>query len=119
MPLHVLGVTRPYSGESAHMLFGVITCIGCVLAACRLQFHRNLHYGYINCFSVHMTRISVDVRLPEKWRKVSSTLRSQENKQSLISHSKSLKRRTLWICFKIVQISLYWTKNTWCVLNVR
>jgi hypothetical protein len=43
MPLHVSGVTRPSSGGSAQLLFGVIVCVGCVLAACRLWFHRNLH----------------------------------------------------------------------------
>jgi hypothetical protein len=31
MPLHVSGVTRPSSGGSAQMLFGVITCVRCVL----------------------------------------------------------------------------------------
>jgi hypothetical protein len=31
MPLHVPGVTRPSSGGAAQLLFGVITCVGCVL----------------------------------------------------------------------------------------
>jgi hypothetical protein len=30
MPLYVSGVTRPSSAGPAHMLFGVITCSGCV-----------------------------------------------------------------------------------------
>jgi hypothetical protein len=30
MPVHVSGVTRPSSGDSAKMLFGVITCVVCV-----------------------------------------------------------------------------------------
>jgi hypothetical protein len=35
MPLRVSGVTRPSSGGSAQMLFGIITCVGCMLTACR------------------------------------------------------------------------------------
>jgi hypothetical protein len=31
MPLRVSGVTRPSSGGPAQTLFGVITCVGCVL----------------------------------------------------------------------------------------
>jgi phosphoribosylformylglycinamidine (FGAM) synthase-like enzyme len=38
MPLPVSGVTRPSSGGSAQLLFGVIACVRCVLTA-----HRNLH----------------------------------------------------------------------------
>jgi hypothetical protein len=34
MPLHFSGVTRPTSGGSAQLLFGVIACVGCVLATC-------------------------------------------------------------------------------------
>jgi hypothetical protein len=34
MPLHVSGVTRSSSGGSAQMMFGAITCVGCVLTAC-------------------------------------------------------------------------------------
>jgi hypothetical protein len=36
MSLHVSVVTRPSSGGSAQMLFGVIVCVGCV-------WNRNLH----------------------------------------------------------------------------
>jgi hypothetical protein len=36
MPLHVSGVTRPSSEGSAQILFGAITCRGCVLTVCRL-----------------------------------------------------------------------------------
>jgi hypothetical protein len=43
MPLHVSGVTRPSSGGSARMLFGVITSVGCVLTTGRLGWNRNLH----------------------------------------------------------------------------
>jgi hypothetical protein len=42
MPLHVSGFARPSSGGSAQMLFGVITCVGCVLATCRLQLHLHI-----------------------------------------------------------------------------
>jgi hypothetical protein len=30
VPLHVSGVTYPSSGGSAQIMFGVITCVGCV-----------------------------------------------------------------------------------------
>jgi hypothetical protein len=43
MPLHVSGVTRPSSGGSAQLLFGVIVCAGCVLTTCRLRWNCNLH----------------------------------------------------------------------------
>jgi hypothetical protein len=33
MPLHVSGFTRPPSGGSAHMLYGVISCVGCVVTS--------------------------------------------------------------------------------------
>jgi hypothetical protein len=37
MPPHVSGVTRPYLGGSAQLLFGVIACVGRVLTARSLQ----------------------------------------------------------------------------------
>jgi hypothetical protein len=41
MSLHVSGVTRPSSGRYVQMLFGVITCVGCVLTACRYCVDEN------------------------------------------------------------------------------
>jgi hypothetical protein len=38
MDLHVSEVTGPSSGGCAQILFGVITCVGCVLTACRLRW---------------------------------------------------------------------------------
>jgi hypothetical protein len=43
MLLQVSGVTRPSSGGSAQLLFGVIACLGRVLTACRLQLNYNQH----------------------------------------------------------------------------
>jgi hypothetical protein len=52
MPLHVSGVTRPSAGGSARMIFGVITCVECVLTECRLRFNRYRHV--INTHPTHV-----------------------------------------------------------------
>jgi hypothetical protein len=65
MPLHVPGVTRSYSGNSAQMLFGVLT-------TCRL--HRNLHV-----VNTHLTYVitpnSICAEPPEDGRVTPETCR--------------------------------------------
>jgi hypothetical protein len=76
MPLHVSGVTRPSSGSSAQMLFGVTACVhvGCVLTACKLRFHRNLHA--VNTHPKHaITPNSICAELPEDVRVTAETCR--------------------------------------------
>jgi hypothetical protein len=78
MPLHVSGVTRPSSGGSAQIQFGVIACVGCVLTACRLRHHRNLHA--VNTNSTHIiTPNSICAEPPEDGRVTPETCRGNDS----------------------------------------
>jgi hypothetical protein len=68
MPLDISGVIRPSSGGSAQMLFGVITCVGCV-------WNRILHA--VNTQPPHViTPNSICAEPPEDWRVTPETYRS-------------------------------------------
>jgi hypothetical protein len=78
MPLYVSGITRPSSGGSAHMLFGVFTCVGCGLTTCRMWFHRNLHA--VNTHPMHIiTPNSICAEPPEDGRVKPETCRGIES----------------------------------------
>jgi hypothetical protein len=56
------------------MLFGVTACVGCVLTACRLWFHRNLHAD--NTQPTHaVTPNSISAEPPEDGRVMPETCR--------------------------------------------
>jgi hypothetical protein len=78
VPVHVLGVTGASSGGSVQLLFGVIACIGCVLTACRLRFHHNLHA--VNTHPVHaVTPNSNCAETPEDVRVTPKTCRGTDS----------------------------------------
>jgi hypothetical protein len=66
MRLHVSGVTRPSSGGSAQLLFGVTACVACVDCV-QAAVHRNLHA--VNTRPTHViTPNSIRAEPPEDGR---------------------------------------------------